>query len=87
MWHDHPFSQRNKTTERAVGVGVGGDREEQGRAGKGGRVGGQDLKKGSRQYIGGLYKIVGVGPLYQLCRYVIHVDFLRFPFYRGFFEN
>ena len=27
MWHNHPFSQRNKTTERAVGVGVGGKRE------------------------------------------------------------
>ena len=27
MCWDHPFSQRNKTTERAVGVGVGGDRE------------------------------------------------------------
>ena len=24
---DHPFSQRNRTTERAVRVGVGGDRE------------------------------------------------------------
>ena len=24
---DHPFSQRNRTTERTVGVGVGGDRE------------------------------------------------------------
>ena len=28
MWRDHPFSQRNMTTERAMGgVGVGGDRE------------------------------------------------------------
>ena len=27
MWRDHPFRQRNRTTERAVGVGVGGDRE------------------------------------------------------------
>ena len=27
MWHDHPFSQRNGTTERRVGVGVGGDIE------------------------------------------------------------
>ena len=27
MWHDYPFSQRNKTTGRAVGVGFGGDRE------------------------------------------------------------
>ena len=27
MWHDHPFSQRNKTTERAVGEGLGEDRE------------------------------------------------------------
>ena len=38
MWRDHPFSQKNKTTKRAVGVGVGGDRE------GGGRVG-QNLKK------------------------------------------
>ena len=37
MWRDHPFGQRNKTTERAVGVGVGGDR--------GGGIG-QNLKKG-----------------------------------------
>ena len=27
MWCDHPFSQKNKTTERAVGVAVGDDRE------------------------------------------------------------
>ena len=27
MWHDHRFSQRNKTTERTVGVEFGGDRE------------------------------------------------------------
>ena len=26
MWCNHSFSQRNKTTERAVGVGIGGDR-------------------------------------------------------------
>ena len=25
MWHNHPFGQRNKTTERAVGVAVGGN--------------------------------------------------------------
>ena len=36
MWHDHPLSQRNRTTERTVGVGVGGDREV---------GGGQNLKK------------------------------------------
>ena len=45
MWRDHPFSQRNKTTERAVGVGVGVNME-------GGGVG-QNLKKrggGGRQY-------------------------------------
>ena len=39
MWRDHPFSQRNKTTERAVGVGVEGNREERGEVG-------QTLKKG-----------------------------------------
>ena len=27
MGRDHPFSQRNKTTERTVGVGIKGDRE------------------------------------------------------------
>ena len=30
MWRDHPFSHRNKTTERAVGLGIGGDRERRG---------------------------------------------------------
>ena len=30
MWHDHSFSQRNRTAERAVELGVGGDREERG---------------------------------------------------------
>ena len=27
MWPDHPFSQRNKITERAVRVEVGGSRK------------------------------------------------------------
>ena len=27
MWHDHPFIEKNRTTERTVGVGFGGDRE------------------------------------------------------------
>ena len=33
MWCDHPFNQRNRTTERTVGVGVGvgGDRKVGGR--------------------------------------------------------
>ena len=30
MSHDHPFSQRNRTTERTMGVEVGGDREMRG---------------------------------------------------------
>ena len=40
MWRHHPFSQRNKTTERTVGLGVDGDRK----VGKGGEVG-QSFKK------------------------------------------
>ena len=40
MWYNHPFGQRNKTTERAVGVGVGSDR---------GEGVGQNLKKGGWQ--------------------------------------
>ena len=30
MWHDHPSSQRNRTTKRTVGLGVQGDREVEG---------------------------------------------------------
>ena len=44
MWRDHPFSQRNKATEWAVGVGVGDKREVMG----GGGEGGQNLKKEGR---------------------------------------
>ena len=39
MWRDHPFSQRNKTTERTLGVGVAVNREMGGGSG-------QNLKKG-----------------------------------------
>ena len=48
MWHDHPFSQRNKATEGGVGVGVKSNRE-------GGGGDEQNLKKGGggRQYRGG----------------------------------
>ena len=46
MLHNHPFSQRNKATKRAVGVEVGGN---------GGEVG-QNLKKG-----GGVANKGGVG--------------------------
>ena len=53
MWRDHPFSQRNRTTERTVGVGVGGDKEVAGGEGwgwtkfekKGGEV--RDIRVGS----------------------------------------
>ena len=50
MWNDHPFSQRRRTTERIVRVGVGGDREVMGwrtlekRAGVG-NIGGGGLHK------------------------------------------
>ena len=59
MCCDHPFSQRNRKTERTVGVGVGGDKE----------VWGLDKtwKGGSgKQYRGDLHKIVGLAPLCQL---------------------
>ena len=35
MWHDHPFSERNKTTEREMGVVVGDGRERGGGGGGG----------------------------------------------------
>ena len=47
MWCNHPFSQKNKTTERAVGVGVGDDRE-----GGGGGRGWTKFEKGEVANIG-----------------------------------
>ena len=35
MWHDHLFSLRKKKTERAVRVGVGGNRQRGGGGGGG----------------------------------------------------
>ena len=40
MWHDHPLSQGNMTTERTMGLGVGGDNKMEGGGGGGGRRGG-----------------------------------------------
>ena len=47
MWCDHSIIQRNKTTERAVGVGLGSNRE-------GGGVG-QNLKREIGNNGGGLH--------------------------------
>ena len=53
MWHDHPFSQRNKTTKRALGYGLEGNR-------KGGWT---QFEKGGRQYRWDLHEIGGgLGP-------------------------
>ena len=62
LWCDPPISQRNKTTEWAMGVEVGGGR-------KGWRVGvWTKFEKGWVGNIGrGLHKIGGLGPLCQLC--------------------
>ena len=46
MWCDYLFSQRNRTTERMVGVGAGGDREVRGAGGGEGGKGWANLKKG-----------------------------------------
>lgn len=58
MLHDHPFSQRNSATKRAVGLEVGGNGEE---------GVGQNLEKRGRQYRRGLFKIGGLKTLCQLC--------------------
>ena len=50
MRHNHSFSQRNNATEKAMGVGVGGDREERGGVG-------QNLKKGEQAIQGRFHKI------------------------------
>ena len=53
MWHDHPFSHGNVTTERAVWLGFGGDIEV-------GAKGDQNLKRREVSNIGGV--------LCQLCK-------------------
>ena len=50
------IQQKKQTTERAVGVGFGGNRE---------RGFGQILKKEGVRNIGGLHKIGGLVPLYK----------------------
>ena len=65
MWRDHPFSQRNRTTERTVVVGAGVDK-------KVGVGGARDLKKGVDN-IGGSSKIGGVAPLCQLCKETLKI--------------
>ena len=61
MWRDHPLSQRNRPTERTVGVGVGGDREVK-------EGGWTKLEKWKVDNMGGLHKIGGFAPLCQLCK-------------------
>ena len=68
MWRNHPFSQRNKTIERAVGVGVEGNREDGGV--------GQNLKKRGVGNIGGVNKIGGLGPHLATMHYFIFKKFL-----------
>ena len=59
MWHHHPFSQRNRTTERAVGLLVEDDR----------KFGGVDkVAEGQTGNIVGLHKIAGLAPVWQLCK-------------------
>ena len=57
MWHDHPFSQRNRTLERPLGVGLGGDRV--------GVCRGEGWKK--------LEKKEGEASLCQLCKKTIKI--------------
>ena len=44
MWRNHPFNKRNRTMERTMGVGVGGDKEVEGNFG-------QNLEKSEREAI------------------------------------
>ena len=65
MWHDHPFSQRSRTTKRTVGMGVGGDR--------GVRQLDKIWKRGGRGVgniagAGGVQEMGELAPLCQLCK-------------------
>ena len=56
MWSDHPLNQRNRITEKTVGVRVGCDREvEVGRWTK--------PEKQGRKYRGNLHKVGELAPL------------------------
>ena len=44
---DHPFIERSKTTEKGVGLGIGGNRESEGVE--------QNLKRGGKQYRRGVF--------------------------------
>ena len=44
MWHDRLFSQRNKATKRALGLGLGCKKK------RGGEEVGKNLKKEGREY-------------------------------------
>ena len=57
---DHLLSQRNRTTERTMGVGLEITKKWEGL--------GQNLKKEQVGNIGGLHKLGGLAPLYQLCK-------------------
>ena len=59
MCRPHPFSQRNKTTGRELGLGVEGNREGEGSWTK-------FEKREGRQYKGDLHKMVGLRPLCYL---------------------
>ena len=72
MWHDHPFSQRNKTTKIALGVEVGGD-------GEGGVE--QNWKKG------GLHKIRGVTNPLHTHTFMVYCYFYNFSLPVVDFEN
>ena len=63
MWHDHPFSQRNRSREGTVGLAFEGDREMGGEEWVG-----QNLKKRGVGNRVGLHKIGGLAPLCQVCK-------------------
>ena len=67
MWCDHPFSERNKTAERTVGLGVGGDRQV-------GGGGGSNLEKGGWQYKGVLHQTGGLARLYHLRKETLKIS-------------
>ena len=78
MWHNLPFSKRNKATERAARVEVEGDRKEWGGGGMEGWTKFEKWGKG-RQYNGGLHKIGGFDPS---TNYAILVLFSRRIIYK-----
>ena len=63
MWHDHQFSQKNKTSKIAVEVKVGGNRKER-------------LQKVHKDWIGNIGVLHNIGGVRNSLSTMTHIELL-----------